>query len=136
MDRRQFLMSLSATSVAGPAFAGMGTIYTEGMVVNALEQGDTVFIDFFAPWCSTCRVQELRVNELRAENPDYEKHLTFISVNWDDHSRSDLARRLEIPRRSTLVAIKGRRVLGRIVAQTSKRTIQQLLDKALEAAVA
>jgi thioredoxin 1 len=44
-----------------------------------------------------------------------------------------LAQQLRIPRRSTLVLLKGREELGRIVAGTSKAEIKSLLDKAFAA---
>lgn len=134
MDRRHFLMSLAATATAAPALAGSGQVYTEGLVQQALDAGKTVFIDFFAEWCSTCRVQEIKVNELKASNPDYEAHVSFVSVDWDEHRNSRLARRLNIPRRSTLVVLRGNRELGRIVAGTSTSAIKDLMDRALVAA--
>lgn len=134
MDRRHFLMSLAATTTAGPVFAGSGQVYTEGLVQRELDAGKTVFVDFFAEWCSTCRVQEIKVNELKASNPDYEANVSFVSVNWDQHRKSKLARRLNIPRRSTLVVLKGNKELGRIVAGTSTSAIQKLMDRALKAA--
>jgi hypothetical protein len=42
---------------------------------------------------------------------------------------------LNIPRRSTLVVLKGDQELGRIVAGTRKGDIKALLDRALQAAV-
>ena len=47
-----------------------------------------------------------------------------------------MADRLKIPRRSTLVAMKGKKEIGRIVADTSKRNIKTLVDAALDAATA
>ena len=134
MDRRHFLISLAAIATAGPAMAGSGQVYTEGLVQQELDAGKTVFIDFFAEWCSTCRVQEIKVNELKASNPDYEANVSFVSVNWDEFGNSRLARRLNIPRRSTLVVLKGNKELGRIVAGTSTSAIKDLMDRALTAA--
>lgn len=133
MDRRAFLLTLAAASTAMPAWAGSGQTYTEGLVRQELAAGKTVFIDFFAKWCSTCRVQDIKVSELKAANPDYEANVTFISVNWDQHRNSQLARDLNIPRRSTLVVLKGDEELGRIVAGTSSDDIKALMDTALAA---
>ena len=69
-------------------------------------------------------------------NPAYGDAITFINVDWDQHSNSELARTLKIPRRSTLVVLKGDQELGRIVAGTSKSKIKDLLDTALTAATA
>ncbi len=60
----------------------------------------------------------------------------FIDVDWDTYGNSVMADRLKIPRRSTLVAMKGKKEIGRIVADTSKRNIKTLVDAALDAATA
>jgi len=41
---------------------------------------------------------------------------------------------LGVPRRSTLIVLKGDKELGRIVADTSKSSIKALMDTALTAA--
>jgi thioredoxin 1 len=41
---------------------------------------------------------------------------------------------MNIPRRSTLVVLKGNKELGRIVAGTAKDDIKALMDLALQAA--
>ncbi len=135
MNRRDFL-ALTATAAALPFAASASMAYTPGLVTRHLNAGDTVFLDFKASWCSTCAAQERVINALKAENPAYEANITFIDVDWDEYGRSDLVRSLNIPRRSTLVALKGDRELGRIVAQTSQASIKALMDSALSAAIA
>ena len=108
--------------------------YTPGLVEERLAAGETVFLDFKADWCTTCRAQERVIGALKAGNPDYEDHVTFINVDWDQYGNSELARSLNIPRRSTLVALKGDQELGRIVAGTAQSDIQALMDAALGAA--
>ena len=132
MDRRTFLLSSAALAAAGPALAMDD--YTPGLVDKELAAGKTVFVDFAADWCSTCRAQESKIMALRAENPAYDGAITFVRVDWDDHRNGDLANRLNIPRRSTLVVLKGDEELGRIVAGTSTDAIKSLMDTALAAA--
>ena len=136
MDRRTFLAAFAAVAVAGPALAGTGKAYKPGLVEKELAAGKTVFLDFYTDWCSTCARQGRVINALKAQNSKYEKNISFISVDWDKHARSNLSKRLNIPRRSTLVVLKGDTELGRIVAGTSKKHIKALLDKALSAAMA
>ena len=136
MDRRHFLIATLAASVAGPALAGVGAAYTPGLVKKKLAAGEVVFIDFYTDWCSTCKSQERTINALLAANPDYEKNVTFVAVDWDKHSKSKLAKELKIPRRSTLVVLTKDGELGRLVAGTRKKDIKALMDKALGAAVA
>ncbi|MGA9253095.1 MAG: thioredoxin family protein [Roseobacter sp.] len=136
MDRRHFLF-LTAGAAALPLVATAAPLdYETGLVEKHLEAGDTVFLDFKASWCSTCAAQERVINALKADNPDYATKITFINVDWDEHGKSDLVKRMNIPRRSTLVVLKGDQELGRIVAQTGKSQIKALMDTALGAATA
>lgn len=136
MNRRDFLI-LTAGATALPLVAQAAPLdYTPGLAAKHLAAGDTVFLDFKADWCSTCAAQERVINALKAGNPAYEQNITFINVDWDAHARSDLSKSLKIPRRSTLVALKGDQELGRIVAQTSESQIKALMDVALGAATA
>ena len=134
MDRRTFL-TLTAASLVVPVAAWADALsYTPGLVEDRLAKGETLFLDFTASWCSTCRSQGRTINALKAENPAYAKGVTFIDIDWDTYGKSDLAKSLKIPRRSTLVVLKGNQELGRIVAQTGKAQIKALMDTALSAA--
>ena len=134
MKRRDFIASAAAVCVAAPALAAVE--YTPGLVEAELAAGKTVFLDFKAAWCSTCAAQERAINALRAENPVYDAAISFINVDWDQYRRDALTVGLNIPRRSTLVVLKGEEELGRIVAGTSKAAIKELMDTALAAASA
>lgn len=135
MHRRAFLAA-ATTLIAAPAIAANGQRYRFRLVKKELAEGKTVFIDFYTDWCTTCRSQGRTIANLLAENPAYEQNITFIKVDWDEHAQSQLAVRLNIPRRATLVALKGDQEIGRIVASTRKAEIKALLDAALAAAVA
>ena len=135
MNRRDFILLSTAAAVALPGVAVAAANYTPGLVQKHLDAGDTVFLDFKTDWCTTCAAQERVINALKSENPDYEKNIVFVNVDWDVHSGSDLSRSLKIPRRSTLVVLKGDQELGRIVAGTSKTDIKALMDTALKAAM-
>lgn len=134
MKRRKFLALSAAATLAPIAGHAAETLdYTPGLVKERLAAGETVFIDFKADWCTTCRAQERVIGALRAENAAYDEAITFINVDWDEFGRGDLAQELNIPRRSTLVVMKGDAELGRVVARTSRGDIQELMDIALAA---
>ena len=138
MKRREFLANTAALVTVFPlaATAGAldtGTLYKPGMVRQLLADGETVFIDFSADWCSTCQAQARVIQELKAENPVYEEAVKFVAVDWDEYGTGDLSRSLKIPRRSTLVVLKGDQELGRIVAGTSRGDIKALMDLAVQA---
>lgn len=136
MHRRHFLTLTTAAALLPLAARAAPLDYAPGLVTRHLEKGDTVFLDFKASWCSTCAAQERVLKALKAENPDYEAHITFINIDWDQYANAQLTKSLRIPRRSTLVVLKGEQELGRIVAQTSRATIKGLMDTALGAAMA
>ena len=137
MQRRHFLTLAAALPLtgflAGPASAAM-LDYTPGLVANLLAEGRTLFVDFAADWCSTCRAQERVITRLRAENPDYDAALTFVRVDWDTFGNSDIVRQYAIPRRSTLLILHGQAELGRLVADTRAPNIAALMDTGVRAA--
>lgn len=132
MKRREFL-ALSGTTLLLPSYlaAGETLSYRPGVVADLLKDGKTVFIDFYTDWCSTCRAQGRQIEALRKENPAYDAAMSFVKVNWDVYYASALAMDHDIPRRSTLLLLKGNKELGRIVAQTGRNKIKALLDKGL-----
>ena len=132
MDRRTFLAaSLAATAVPSVAFAKGFVDYTPGLIKEKLAAGDTVLVDFAAKWCSTCARQERVINALRGENPAYDDAIKFVKVDWDTYRRDEVVTSRAIPRRSTLILLRGDEELGRIVAGTAESQIKSLLDKAL-----
>jgi hypothetical protein len=64
-------------------------------------------------------------------HPEYNKSITFILIDWDEHKNKAVTTSRKIPRRSTMLLIKGGKEVGRLVAQTSEEVIKGLLRKAL-----
>ena len=132
MNRRQFVLSAAALAALPlAARAGSFTNYTPGAIEAALKSGETVFVDFAAKWCSTCARQERVIGALRAENPAYDAAMTFVKVDWDTYQSHSVVTSRNIPRRSTLLLLRGDRELGRIVAGTSQSDIKRLMDLGL-----
>lgn len=132
MYRRVFLAITTATLFSPAVWAGEDLVtYEPGVIQAALDAGKTVFVDYFAPWCSTCRTQERRVQELRAENPEYNRNLFFVRVDWDSYRDHAVVTSRAVPRRSTLLVLRGKEELGRVVAGTGKAEIKALLDAGL-----
>lgn len=133
MKRRGVILGATAAffALSLPAAASGWVEYREGVIENALASGKTVFVDYWASWCSTCRAQERRIEQLRGDDPAYDRAMTFVRVNWDDYARKPVTTSRNIPRRSTLLVLKGDRELGRIVAGTGTAQIRELMDKGL-----
>ena len=137
MKRRDFLIASAAVTLALPLRLHAATVdYTPELLAAELAAGKTVFLDFKASWCSTCAAQERVISALLAENPAYAQSVSFIYVDWDQWGDGDLVAALNIPRRSTLVVLKGDAELGRIVAGTGRDEIKALMDLALQSALA
>lgn len=144
MKRRNFLTALTASGLVGlapgllatpalassqvPGFGGPTLAYEPGLIAELLADGQTVFVDYHATWCSTCNAQKRRIKALREANPAYDAAMTFVAVDWDEYGRHAVARDRQIPRRSTLVLLRGEDELGRLVAQTSRTAIKGLMD--------
>lgn len=132
MIRRAFLaFSFVAAMAPVSALAEGFKPYTPGAIQDALAAGETVFVDYSATWCSTCARQDRVINTLRDDNPAYDAAMTFIKVDWDTYSRHDVTTSRTIPRRSTLIVLRGEDELGRIVAGTATGQIKALLDLGL-----
>lgn len=135
MQRRDFLILGAAGATLLPLTAAAEALdYKPGLLQQRLDAGETLFLDFTASWCSTCRAQGRVIEKLKAENPAYAANITFIAIDWDIYGRSQMATRMRIPRRSTLVVLKGDEELGRVIAETREAPIRALMDRALEAA--
>lgn len=135
MDRRSFMALTAAVSLA-PALGSAATSYQPGLVKQLLADGKTVFVDFTTDWCVTCAAQKRTLATLRQSNPAYDANIVFVSVDFDQHGRKGIGKELNIPRRSTLVVLKGEDELGRVVAGTARSQLKKLLDTALNAATA
>ena len=133
MKRRAFIALGAVLALTPlPALAGVGWVtYEPGSVAALLARGDAVLLDYSATWCSTCKAQERAMDAIRAGNPAYSAAITFVRVDWDTYGRAPITKDLNIPRRSTLVLLRGDQELGRIVADTRSAQIQALLDLGL-----
>ena len=132
MNRRDFLAAAAAATIIPLAARAAGFVdYQPGLIEDALAEGKTVFVDFSAKWCGTCKRQERVINALRGADPAYDAAMTFVRVDWDDYGRHEVTTSRNVPRRSTLIVLRGDAELGRIVAGTSESQIKGLLDLAL-----
>ena len=132
MNRRQFIVASSALALLPAAASAAQMVdYAPGVIETALKQGKTVFVDYSATWCGTCKTQERVINALLDEDPSYAEAMTFVRVDWDTYKGHDVTTSRGIPRRSTLLVLRGDQELGRVVAGTSKAQIKALMDLGL-----
>ena len=132
MKRRIFLSTAFATLVLPNQGLTLEKVfYTPGLAEIIIKEGKVVFLDFWTNWCSTCAAQTRIINELRSSDPNYDSKITFITVDWDQYSKAQISKDLKVFRRSTLVAVTDGKVLGPLVAATSRKKIKSLMDAAL-----
>lgn len=132
-SRRQVLAGMAGLTIAsiatGPAAALMIIPYSASELESLQASGKPYVINFHATWCPTCAAQQRVLDALQGESAAYAA-IPILRVDWDTYGDSDLARALAIPRRSTLVLMRGTTELGRLVAETRKERIAALLDLA------
>jgi thiol-disulfide isomerase/thioredoxin len=133
ITRRHLLAGLAGVSVsalaAGRGFALEFIDYSGSELAGLEASGKPYVINFHATWCPTCAAQQRVLDALQGESAAYAA-IPILRVDWDTYGNSDLARALAIPRRSTLVLMRGTTELGRLVAETRKERIAALLDLA------
>lgn len=134
MNRRDF-MALTAGVTLMPFTAAKAdwVSYVPGLLQTAMDNNERIILDFYATWCGTCARQQRVMDQLRADNPLYDQNLTLIHVDWDTYRDSSLVTQFAVPRRSTIIALKGNVELGRTVAGTSVADLQGLFDAAMSA---
>jgi len=96
------------------------------------DNGERVVLNFRASWSLTCQMKQDILTELLQTTPAY-RSLTFVDVDWDTFGRSQWTERLKVERRSTLIAMKGKTEIARVVNDPMERSIRTLLDAALSA---
>lgn len=126
-----FLMSFLLTPVLAQA-QNKTLEYEPGLLKQQLAAGKTVFVDYYTNWCGTCKRQARVIEQLRTANPAYNQKMVFMAVNWSVYEDHSVSTSRNIPRRSTLIVLRGNKELGRIVAGTSKTAIKSLMDKGLK----
>lgn len=134
MNRRDFLALTAAVTLMPMGGRAEGMAYSPQALAAARASGKPVFLDFKASWCGTCKAQGRVISALKAENPAYAAQIVFLDVDWDMWKDSPVVAEMNIPRRSTLVVVKGDKELGRIVAGTARAEIKALMDTALASA--
>ncbi|MCA0418706.1 MAG: thioredoxin family protein [Proteobacteria bacterium] len=130
MLSRRHLLAIAAFAglvSSVPSHAAENIPYTPGAFGEAQKAGKPILVEIHADWCPTCRAQAPIISDLR-KNPRF-KDLVVFRVDFD--GQKDVVKQLGARMQSTLIAFKGSREAGRSVGDTSGKTIEALLVKAL-----
>ena len=132
MHRRAFIAGLATAALPGLATAYPSVPYVEATWPDLRDSTDKIVLNWRATWSLTCQIKQDLITDLIAQNPDYAQ-LTFVDVDWDTFGPSVWAQRLKVQRRSTLIALRGKKEITRIVNEPYERQMKRFLDAALTA---
>jgi len=96
-------------------------ITKDNMQAEVIDAGQTVLLDFWAPWCAPCRMLSPVLEQAADEAPD----VKVVKVNIDQEP--ELAQQFGIMTIPTLVIIKDGREAKRSVGVISKAEILELV---------
>lgn len=92
------------------------------------QAGETIVIDFWAPWCGPCKVIAPIMEALSEE---YGGKVKFAKLNVDDNNAS--AVKFGIRSIPTIMIVKEGKVMDQIVGAVPKENVKKLIDKHLPA---
>ena len=91
---------------------------------NEVEQaGRPVVVDFWAPWCTPCRVMEPILDELASQHGD---RVAFMKLNVDENQET--AGRLEVLSIPTLMVFEGGEVRKKLIGAVPRRRLEDELS--------
>lgn len=96
----------------------------ENFKSEVLEAGVPVLVDFWAPWCSPCRMIAPVVDEIAGE---VEGKAKIGKVNVDDNRQ--VAVEYGVMSIPTLIVFKDGKAVDRVVGFKSKSDLKALLEK-------
>ena len=91
-----------------------------------MQEGKTMLVDFWAPWCGYCRRIGPTYDKIAEE---YGDRLVVAKVNIDEEPQLTEAQGVEVI--PTLILYKDGKAVSRVVAPKSKAAIDQFLQEGL-----
>lgn len=118
------VLALAAVSASfpRPAEALATRAYSAGAVKSAIASGKEVVVHVYAPWCLQCRAQASILAGISSPG------VTVYRVDHD--GQGDVVKALGVPR-STIIAYKGGKEVGRMSWGTSEASVRDVLKPLL-----
>ena len=93
---------------------------------KAMQNGDVVLVDYWAPWCSYCRRIGPAYDKVAEQFGD---KIQVVKVNIDEEPKLAIEEGIEVI--PTLVLYKGGQAIGSIVAPESKAMIETFIQESI-----
>ncbi|HEV8450456.1 MAG TPA: thioredoxin [Gaiellales bacterium] len=87
------------------------------------EAGRPVVVDFWAPWCTPCRVMEPILDELASQHRD---RVAFVKLNVDENQET--TGRLQVLSIPTLMVFEGGVVKKKLIGAVPRRRLEDELS--------
>ena len=87
--------------------------------------GKTIVINSYEIWCGTCTAQTKILNQAKNEFSD------IIFLSYEQGKNKEIAKKLDIKFRTTIVVYKGNNEVFRLIGQTNKETIYSAIRKGI-----
>lgn len=101
------------------------TLTKDNFNKEALQTGDTVLLDFWAPWCGPCRMLSPLIDQIAADPPAGVK---VCKINVDE--QPELAARYRVMSIPTVLVLKNGKVAASSVGVKPRQAILQMLQNA------
>jgi len=85
---------------------------------------DITLIDFYADWCGPCKMLSSVIEEISEENKD----INIYKVNTDENT--ECTKKYEVNALPTMLILKNKEIISKIIGLTNKNSIQIEIDKA------
>jgi thioredoxin 1 len=105
---------------------GVTSVNLESWDNEVIKSPNLVMVDFWASWCSPCKMVAPTVEELAKE---YAGKAKFVKVNTDENS--ELASRYKIRGIPTLMFFKNGEVVDQIIGAVPKTHLKTKIDSLL-----
>jgi thioredoxin 1 len=114
--------------VALPALSLAGSLepFNAKAFDSLTASGRPVVVVVHAGWCPTCKAQK-PIQTALMQSPEFEGY-TMFTVDFDKDT--DLLKRFNVIKQSTIIVFKGREEVGRSIGDTQRSSIEALMLKA------
>jgi len=118
------MIAIAAAAFAfDPIAAPAPVAFDRAAFEQAQADDKRILIDIWAPWCPTCRAQAPIIDSVARARGN--ENLVVFKVHFDNQKAE--VRRFGAQRQSTLIAYRGTRETGRLVADTNPDRIAALV---------